>query len=122
MNIFELRLGNIVLVNGQKCRVSAIFEKDIEYTTDQIQYAITPIEKVEPVELTQDWFKAAGFELHRLRCVEKNGVRIYFWEKGTRFYFMGYEGATKTWVETVHHLQNLYFDLKNEELIFEAND
>lgn len=80
------------------------------------------ISSCEGIPLTESWllklgFKNNGFIDWQFDSPHENDYRICFSQD--KFIFRGL-GASIVEIKTVHHLQNLYFFLTNQELCLEA--
>jgi len=111
MKSSELRIGNLINVNGEIQEVCDIPLP--ENCTDK---------NTKPIPLTEEWLLKFGFERSGLYNV-KSQVYIYD-EHG--LVDTGYEyrfNYTEMKLKYVHQLQNLYFALTGEELtISESQD
>lgn len=106
----ELRLGNYWTNGVEECKI------DISTLTDIVNAEGENTDRFwEPVPLSIKWLKKFGFkEVMPKKGIAKafvrNGVRIEMSNSGN-FY---HKGKIKPYV---HKLQNLYFELRDEELI-----
>lgn len=101
IDVFDLRLGNIVMVSGKITRVCHLMG-DEDY--------------FEPVPIDDNWMAGFGFKLFPWGWVKKSskdfGLRI-----NLRTYSYDVSGNNPVKLESVHELQNLYRDLSKEDLI-----
>jgi len=131
MEANELRIGNLVTVNnrawenikGKPLKVVGItstngitnkstFSISLEHLTKNFQSYSQFIEFIEPIRISEKWFENLGFE---------EGSVGYYYKDDFIVTVEGqvYFGETEIWIaEThfIHQLQNLFFDLKKEEL------
>ena len=113
MKANELRIGNWINRLGKPTFINAIQKgESIDYIRTPLSGAIT-INQIEPIPLTEEILLKCGFV---------NGWNgNYFCNTNGEFYFNGnsYEGETLSKnIKYLHQLQNLYFALTNQELIF----
>lgn len=145
MKINEVRVGNIVGLNLKEDPQNLFSVMEIgEYTmklSDNINYFTKPHrntafydnEILEGVLLTEEWLLRADFKNERIARKEEdldgiwyNGISIVqdFWDQD-KFSFAVYvrhDGEFKGGYEIkyVHQLQNLYYALTGQELIFKS--
>lgn len=126
MKANELRIGNFVFddenkpmkvarVETQECtdfNGNDEFNVIIEHIDKNIGYYES---KINPIPLTEEWLKKFGFELNMDSFYVKDNNVIFFEEEGVCKFLL--RGDTVT-IKNVHQLQNLYFALTNEELIY----
>jgi len=116
----ELRIGNIT----DKGTVVTFYEHGIHVGAGKCYR----FDKVKPIPLTEEWLCMAGFEESELfkpvrgKCFELVYVRIIsdvygFGVKLKNYPFDRASFAVKN-VTSVHQLQNLYFALTDQELVF----
>ncbi len=130
----ELRIGNLLKTKSGKTikTVDAIHGEGTEYYkfkgSREIEFSDTTIKyccaNYLPIELTPKWLVRAGFKkegnfyiINRfLKLMETNDVVGYavFWN-GT------YAGCL-CYVKYVHQIQNLFFSLFSEELVFSSTE
>ena len=116
MKTQEFKVGNIIILNGlrgesniivQEIRKTGIIHNDNPY--------ITPFELLKPIPLTEEWLKKFGFKKGFNGMKQKeygnNGIFIY---KYSEYDFYSYVNAK---IYFVHHLQNLYHALTENELV-----
>ncbi|MBA9078334.1 hypothetical protein [Rufibacter quisquiliarum] len=113
----ELFVGAKVLAfKGMVCEVEEIRSKTVFFKEGATG---VKFEDLNPIPLTEEWLLRAGFErnweytsvVYEKSCMqlEWNG---YHWTDGNDGFIVG--------VKYVHQLQNLYYCLVGEELIFKA--
>lgn len=128
----ELRLNNLVMYNYktdllskvtwiQEGSINVIFDRQ----TDLVNGVVCSPNDLIPIPLTEEWLLKAGFKL----CENFiKGVYVNYWfkypikiknsGKSKSIYFNGAE-FTKN-IIYIHQLQNLYFALVGEELVFSS--
>jgi hypothetical protein len=109
----ELRIGNLVKYINDDTIFEVVEIDDLgirvknEEQTTWIEY-----DSFEPIRLTDKWYPMLGFEEKNIGYFHKNDTII---TTEHQVYF----GDGEVWVGEkyqVHRLQNLYFELENEEL------
>ena len=137
MEVRELRIGNFVSINnGFEILVHSIFQNDTVYL-DFIPPLINEgdvweedVKDVSPIELTEEWLLKAGFKeikfLNEYHVQEKGYKHIdmivrYGCFDGHRFLF-DFANEKCVNLKYVHQLQNLYFALCGEELVFSSTE
>ena len=106
----ELRLGNWVeQPNDGFTRVTAVLnDLQIKTETDYVdKYCM-------PIPLTKEWLLKFGFKEFEKDCRTffiLNGLKLEMSNGGNIYY-------KKMYIDSIHQLQNLYFALKQEELIY----
>lgn len=124
INANELRLKNLVLNDKSICEINHIYGMDFincSLKTKQGNYINAHYELIEPIPLTEEWLKNAGFikekkeEVQFYQGYDKGNFHV-FEDKGSIYY------SADWWIElkSVHQLQNLFFALTNKELLFNA--
>ena len=122
MNIQEIRIGNWIIGNGKEFQVYAETFADIESTYGEFK----------PIPLTEEWLVKMGFEIDRtgdLSIMINSAVTHLFFNKVKDFFYpmilveaefsgLGSNCVGLNSIQYVHQLQNLYFALTGEELIF----
>jgi hypothetical protein len=108
MKSTELRVGNLVSVDGKILPVTQIFEKGLNCGNVGVLY-----ELVKPIPLTEEWLEGFGFEYSDLNG--DSGLwkipPFQIYGKYNQFIY-----DYRLDVNYVHQLQNLYFALTGEEL------
>lgn len=106
----EVRVGNFILFSGVKTKV---IPQDFATQCRGINSSEMP--NFKPIQLNEDWLLSAGFELvnkigtiKRLRKNQLFQIRMIDME-------IFYEHKR---IDFVHELQNLFFSLVGEELVF----
>lgn len=118
----ELRIGNLINVCNDTCKVSGLSVNTIDFKSDNqegFEMQITKQLDCEPIPLTEEWLLRFGFSLmpvseYTQDTFESNGVKL--WNKSKSVFVFEHTG---TIIESVHQLQNLYFALTGEELNYE---
>jgi hypothetical protein len=103
----ELRIGSIVNYKGEIIPLSRGFEVDRHN------------EIYEPIPLTPELLEKCGFTGQALGYWVHDvfkGIHVHAEDEGLVVYMAG--GGRLVRVSSVHHLQNLYFDLTGTELKF----
>lgn len=121
----ELRIGNIVSLPVMNNDPDFQFEEkiclDLGYypvkiglsqLTDALSYGDDWAGR--PTPLTEDWLLRAGFYVDGPRLVLTNDI---WWHRDFEVLYLGSE--TLKHIQSVHHLQNLYFALTGQELVFQ---
>jgi len=116
METTELRIGNYINIdNPTKTQVS-IFKIEKGVQIDCLSDVLH-----SPIPLTKEWLLKFGFEKSKtftgLDSMKKSDFHIVQSVNRSRYDFMiiGSSVVLVT-IEYVHELQNIYFDLKKEEL------
>ena len=113
MKANELRIGNLVYCVDE---VSDVDVSVLEMIDDGFG-------EWSPIPLTEEWLLRMGFEKHILdgrRCYslqydDRETLDIY--EANGLFYFV-HSGGTSAFIQSLHHLQNLYHIVTSKELTF----
>lgn len=126
----DFRIGNLLIDSkGRLCKVESLDVKQERYGGDihapAIRGGITSL-PVKPIELTPEIMKRLGFkhEGKDYRIEFKGCIYIAFWSRiKSEIHALGikFDNETNnfTWhIKYVHQLQNLYFALTGEELIY----
>ncbi len=117
MKAQELRIGNLLKISNKIGNLISVLENDVlKISVNSNTNISAPIERFDPIPLTEEWLLKFGFEYTRILCgfnqyrnkilelsITPNGYEIFF---------------TYKWINIkyVHQLQNLYFALTGEEL------
>ncbi len=104
MKSTELRVGNLVSVDGKNLPVTQIFEKGFNCGNVGVLY-----ELAKPIPLTEEWLERLLTTRLENDITISRGV-----SSGIIHVVIGQVHYVK--VEYVHQLQNLYFALTGEEL------
>jgi hypothetical protein len=103
MKASELRIGNLVYLPSK-----AIYSVDFLYKNYEM------LNVWEPIPITEEWLLKFSFKNNELVC----NHLIFIWF-GDHVGIKGMLGLIKPWsCVYVHQLQNLYFALTGEELIY----
>lgn len=117
----ELRIGNLFIdAKNRLCSVDEIHENIEDCRIASIHDCITSL-PIKPIPLTEEWLLKFGFDKD-----EELGYRWYLGYNRTTILVYDLDDkcikVSETWEfgtrEYVHQLQNLYFALTGEELIF----
>lgn len=126
MEATEFRIGNLVIYNGIVMKISEISSpkplKDKRYSDKYIFELFDgagllncTIDEISPIPLTEEWFLNFGFE--ETEDVFRLGTFFLTKSKqGNRYLYQAHKNRFV--VMHVHQLQNLYFALYEEELIY----
>lgn len=117
----EARRGNWVLFDNRHFKIDVISEEFPTLDTTEFGIGVVNWNNIQPIPLTEEILLKCGFVLGmrledfvkgKYRFVEIKGGITYgeFSESGV-FYF-----NTKTKIQYLHQLQNLYFALTGQEL------
>ena len=130
----ELRVGNYVSVNGKIIKVNDIDEIGINsfvdcdfesvdyggyFDVNKVNNPRHPVYLIEPIILNEERLLRFGYKLmkeseYTFDTFELNGVGL--WNKERDFSLLIFEFSNLE-VKHVHTLQNLYYALKNTELV-----
>ena len=128
----ELRIGNFVSINnGFEMLVHSIFQNDTVYL-DFIPPLINEADVWEEdykdliaIPLTEEWLLKAGFKKTRDMFINSKPKMYKIFRLSLRLmaneYTFCYENSFRK-IEYVHQLQNLYFALTGEELVFSSTE
>lgn len=128
----DLRIGNLVEYENtyhtiNQIRIERIFTRHHAQNKCECDYAHV-IEELKPIPLTEEWLIKFGFsnikeqtlnvktfcKTFRIgKCTEQQTLFVELGSRGWTFIRVGYP-----LYNYVHQLQNLYFALTNEELIY----
>lgn len=126
----ELRIGNYVLYKNNEIEVQAIDDGGINEDWDgpvdeggnlyRIKRGLS-YEDLDPIPITSEWLKRCGFvngdKYRRSEYDGPNNITIGEVSAGSNaFELLGSEWPIGKPFKYLHHLQNLYFALTNEEL------
>lgn len=124
----ELRIGNLVKLNGEIIEVEQITKKKIGYHKEPRENVMhyARLWEIEPIELTEDWTK------EHIKHIEYIGfivdMNIYAISSETQLIFSKGQiyrvyciNDVEEWrhgfaIKTLHDLQNWYYTITNKEL------
>jgi len=131
MKVSELRIGNLLRdkVTKTELRVTKLTEQDIvTYVIDRSMFPLQDGWGIEPIPLTEEWLLKFGFEMinsspinykiYRLKDISFNVIK----DSNIKLYDKIVYSEQYRYIESVHQLQNLYFALTGEELIFKQQE
>ena len=121
MEVKELRIGNSIQnLEGETYSVTGLGYDEYGYptiTTDEFETISQDPSQVQPVPLTEDRLLKLGFPKHKSRmnllwdytiCLERQHGELFLIHKDNIYVYK---------LDYVHELQNIYFNLKNTELV-----
>lgn len=128
MNTTEIRIGNTILCNGKPEVVTGVLQYGVYFA-----FGYCPNVKglLQPVDITKEMLRNFGFTVEYKRCgysanktVNEDIFNLWHGDGWDHWAFMmgGHDSEDNTfWVElrSVHHLQNLFFDLAGFQLVSE---
>lgn len=118
MEARELRIGNFVDWNGEVGIVSQLLEKDIFFKCGETDL----YDAIKPIPLTKEWFEKFGYyDTNMPNHFIKDEMTIdehSFWDCNGMFI----DNKNGVCIQYVHQLQNLYFALRQEELIIKNQE
>lgn len=125
MNIQDLRIGNTVLFATTEAEVLGVNQQTIIYRYDDSVGNLERkclIQGIIGLKLTENHLSRFGFSRmpeseYTLNTYELDGFQL--WDKHGDFSEVVYQSNKDSVIlKTVHHLQNLFFDLKGAQLKF----
>jgi len=111
MKATEFRIGNLVLWQNEIACIAQILELEVVFKCGDIGF----IKDCQPIQITKDWLLKLGFEETEF-CFRLGTFFLTKSKQAERFFYQDYKN--RFIVMHVHQLQNLYFALYEEELIF----
>lgn len=124
----DLRIGNLVLFYEDIVPITGIVKSGFYFGKNG--FAINLLEWFKPIELNEKWLLNAGFKI----VSEVDSIKEYRLERANMKCFSDYfdislyvefgETMTEIYTETkyVHQLQNLYFAIYGEDLVFSSTE
>ena len=124
----ELRIGNFITYADKIGIVDGFINREICHSSGNRDYNEEPsYEPFKGIQITEEWILRAGFE--KLTSIEKGfKSNSYTYGRGYSFIVHLNNGllSTNFWQgnekKFVHQLQNLFFSLVGEELIFSSTE
>lgn len=107
----EVRVGNFILFSGVQTRVIPA-----DFATQCRGINSSEMPNFNPIELTEEWLKKAGYKKQNGYGYSNYNVYGTILKNETGFEFH-YYGITIR-LDFVHQLQNLFFSLYGEDLVF----
>jgi hypothetical protein len=123
----ELRLKNLVNINGELAYVTAISEGNVRAKIITDQGDVEPIYGIiEPVLITKDHLMDFGAKIHEFYGTYSFGDFCVYVDKAGIFHFMNDPVSNASCyrlveIKHVHRLQNLCFELTGQELQYSRN-
>ena len=115
MEANELRIGNLVEYLGEFKEVLGMDEETV-FLKNTVSVNYLELDEISPISLTEELLLKFGFINNEL--LDKHLIFLWF---GDHVGIKGMLGLIKPWsCVYVHQLQNLYFALTNNELIFKS--
>lgn len=135
MKIQDLRIGNIVLYNGNRCVIENIYKSEEHQHIGIDKYGPLLLEEIEPIIITDDLLKEIGFDvrnktysinvvselmlyalLERITDSKRISFIIYF-SKGKGWTLDSVSKTKETvFFNELHILQNIFYFLNLEEI------
>jgi hypothetical protein len=119
MDLTELRIGNLVEVNGKIEKITGVIQYGLYFNCG---YCPNINDWIKPIELTDEWFGRFGFEkddsipFGDFEYVIQYVIQCKSCMIGISPEFEFYNGIYSQYIKFVHQLQNLYFALTGQEL------
>ncbi len=123
MTANELRIGNLILVDGEITEITGV-KKSTVFFSDGFQMFIAG--GLEPIPLTEEWLIKFGLNKtvdHPARKLYENDDICPLWfsdKKGINDFYASRVRICEC--KYVHQLQNLYFALTGEELTIDNEE
>lgn len=128
MDVKELRIGNYVSpiddetgepIDDCHWRITMVARNHVyvELTSEITKY----IDDIKPIDLSHDLLIELGFNhkslyYGKLDYYDKDGIRLEIENGEETFLFKSCESESGVEVKHLHHLQNLFMDLKNIDM------
>ena len=113
LQAIELRIGNFVEYLGEFKEVLGMDEETV-FLKNTVSVNYLELDEISPIPLTEEWLLKLGFNNNIFDfCFEI--IDFYITNDESKFMFQ-----SCLEIKTVHQLQNLYFALTNNELIFKS--
>lgn len=107
----EVRVGNFILFSGVQTRVIPA-----DFATQCRGINSSEMPNFNPIELTEEWLKKAGYKKQNGYGYSNYNVYGTILKNETGFEFHYYGIIIR--LDFVHQLQNLFFSLYGEDLVF----
>ena len=107
----EVRVGNFILFSGVQTRVIPA-----DFATQCRGINSSEMPNFNPIELTEEWLKKAGYKKQNGYRYSNYNVYGTILKNETGFEFHYYGIIIR--LDFVHQLQNLFFSLYGEDLVF----
>jgi hypothetical protein len=121
MNAKELRIGNLIYVDGNLRHVCGTSYKNIQhnYHPQNSVYSENYENECNPIPITEEWL--SKFEIYNLNTLNFKMGDLFYDLENKELGICGIESCTSEMIfyakcEYVHQLQNLYFALTEQEL------
>lgn len=129
MKANELRIGNLIHVknyDAKWCKVIVIGKYKIGHEGPTADHNENEIEDIEPIPLKEDILLKCRFVKQNSMCFTLNDFFIsYYSDDNNKVYLdrfiynvLNFSNESEIEIKYLHQLQNLYFALTNQELIF----
>ena len=120
----ELRIGNLVETDFSEGNIKTVVEikhkmasvKYIRTDTNEPHQSMVDYERLVPIKLTEEWLKKAGYKKQNGYGYSNYNVYGTILKNDNGFEFHYYGIIIR--LDFVHQLQNLFFSLYGEDLVF----
>jgi len=114
----ELRIGNLLEFEGDKCEVIEIDSNGAVVLFESGEEVWIDLFQLQQIKLTEEWLLKSGFEeiignVENSKCFRHPKCSLIVYFDGIRLSVKFWQGNEKKYV---HQLQNFYFALTNKEL------
>jgi hypothetical protein len=115
----EFRLWNLVKYEGKVYAIDSISKEFPTLNTIEFGIGVVDWDNIEPILLTEEWLVKFGFNKESngwktISICEEISIGWEYWA-GVTISVNG-ESFMLNHIRCIHHLQNLYFALTNQEL------
>ena len=133
INPLEVRKGNLVEYDGRIFCIHTIAEEFPTLDTTEFGIGVVSWGNIDPIELTEGWLKKAGF--NKMPGNTFQNINLPYWCKESVLLFFNtgqeeysfkigygeivegkYFAATFRWINKIHILQNIFYDITSKEL------
>ena len=119
----ELRVGNLVSFSNQNWIVANIYPHYVEGVIKFKGKSVLECKEIKPIKLTEKWLLRCGFFKYNNAYVLKepsSNCNIFQFSICENLTYN--TGELQPKIDYVHQLQNLYFALTGEELVFSSTE
>jgi hypothetical protein len=114
MKATDFRIGNFVLYDNRIFKTEIISDLFPTIGTPAFSIGVVDWKNIHGIPITEDWLIKFGFE-KRKECYVHFSFKLIDYKK---YYIFDWAVGGNTEIQFVHELQNLFFALTNNELIY----